>query len=241
MCRLRVSGAQSLAYWGCAGCCGGRLTVFAVHTPPSSGRPQPASPRFRVREAQVACPSSRCPGRPPHTLPHTRGSRVRRALRPPPPGLAAPSRSLRPPRHCLRPPSSRSPERPLAAEVYVFAVLSFVSMKRSYPGRDELPPFVAKGTTYLGWPVGIMYTSWQGMIPVSRPSICSLCTRSPGPKMTGILPSKKEWTLRRSHARTHTGAGRVVSIGGGRRRRHPDRTPPPSSARRPAPRPRNPP
>ena len=28
---------------GCAGCCGGRLTVFAVHTPPSSGRPPPAS------------------------------------------------------------------------------------------------------------------------------------------------------------------------------------------------------
>ena len=28
-------------YWGCAGCCGGRLTVFAVPTPPSSGRPPP--------------------------------------------------------------------------------------------------------------------------------------------------------------------------------------------------------
>ena len=40
---------------GCAGCCGGRLTVLTVHTPPSSGRPQPASLCFRVREAQVPC------------------------------------------------------------------------------------------------------------------------------------------------------------------------------------------
>ena len=31
---------------GCAGCCGGRLTVIAVRTPPSSGRPQPASGVF---------------------------------------------------------------------------------------------------------------------------------------------------------------------------------------------------
>ena len=58
---------------GCAGCCRGRLTVFAVPTPPSSGRPQPASLRFRVREAQVPCFSTRCPGRPPHTLPHSAG------------------------------------------------------------------------------------------------------------------------------------------------------------------------
>ena len=46
---------------GCAGCCGGRLIVFAAHTPPSSGRPQPASLCFRVREAHVPC-SARCPG-----------------------------------------------------------------------------------------------------------------------------------------------------------------------------------
>ena len=65
MCRLRVSGAQWLVSWGCAGCCGGRLTVFAVPTPPSSGRPQPASLRFRAREAQVPCSPTRCPGRPP--------------------------------------------------------------------------------------------------------------------------------------------------------------------------------
>ena len=45
--------AQWLVCWGCAGCCGGRLTVFAVHTPPSSGRPRPASLCFRVREPQV--------------------------------------------------------------------------------------------------------------------------------------------------------------------------------------------
>ena len=57
VCPLRVSGAQQLANWGCAGCCRGRLTVFAVHTPPSSGRPQPASLRFHVREAQVPCSS----------------------------------------------------------------------------------------------------------------------------------------------------------------------------------------
>ena len=36
---------------GCAGCCGGRLTVLAAPTPPSSGRPQPASLCFRVRDA----------------------------------------------------------------------------------------------------------------------------------------------------------------------------------------------
>ena len=58
---------------GCVGCCGGRLTVLAVPTPPSSGRPQPASLRFRVREAQVPCSSSRCPGRPPRTRPHSAG------------------------------------------------------------------------------------------------------------------------------------------------------------------------
>ena len=61
MWRLRVRGAQWLAYWGCAGCCGGRLTVFAVHTPPSSGRPQPASLRFRVREPHVPCSSPQEP------------------------------------------------------------------------------------------------------------------------------------------------------------------------------------
>ena len=53
---------------GGAGCCGGRLTVFAAHTPPLSGGPPPASPRFRVREAQVPPSSARCtpaPARPP--------------------------------------------------------------------------------------------------------------------------------------------------------------------------------
>ena len=60
MCRLRVSGAQQLAHWDFAGCCGGRLTVFAVHTPPSSGRPQPAPFCFRAREPQVPC-SAWCP------------------------------------------------------------------------------------------------------------------------------------------------------------------------------------
>ena len=58
---------------GCAGCCRGCLNVFAVHTPPSSGRSQPASLRFHVREAQVPCSSTRCPGRPPPTLPHSVG------------------------------------------------------------------------------------------------------------------------------------------------------------------------
>ena len=41
---------------GCAGCCGGRLTVFAAHAPPHCGRSPPALPRFRVREAQVPPP-----------------------------------------------------------------------------------------------------------------------------------------------------------------------------------------
>ena len=57
-CAVCVSTASSS--WctgGCAGCCGGRLTVFAVHTPPSAGRPQPASLCFRVREPQVPCPA----------------------------------------------------------------------------------------------------------------------------------------------------------------------------------------
>ena len=44
-CRFRVRGAQSLVCWGCAGCCGGRLTALAAHAPPPSGRPPPASPR----------------------------------------------------------------------------------------------------------------------------------------------------------------------------------------------------
>ena len=39
---------------GCAGCCGGRLTVFAAHTPPSSGRPQ------LPRRVSV-CVRPRCP------------------------------------------------------------------------------------------------------------------------------------------------------------------------------------
>ena len=38
-CRFRVRGAQWLVCRGCAGCYGGRLTAFAVRTPPSSGRP----------------------------------------------------------------------------------------------------------------------------------------------------------------------------------------------------------
>ena len=40
---------------------------------PSSGRPQPAALRFRVREAQAPCSSTHCPGRRPHTLPHSVG------------------------------------------------------------------------------------------------------------------------------------------------------------------------
>ena len=57
-CRFRVRGAQWLVCRGCAGCCGGRLTVFAVPTPPSSGIQQ-ASLGFRVREAPPgACVTS---------------------------------------------------------------------------------------------------------------------------------------------------------------------------------------
>ena len=67
MCRLRVSGAQYLAYWGCAGCCRGRLTVFAVHTPLSTGRPYPPPPVPR-RPRQRALPTQLLPVR--HTHRH---------------------------------------------------------------------------------------------------------------------------------------------------------------------------
>ena len=43
-CRFRVRGAQSLVCRGCAGCGGGRLTVFAAHAPPLCGRPPPPPP-----------------------------------------------------------------------------------------------------------------------------------------------------------------------------------------------------
>ena len=39
--RVRVSGAQSLALWGCAGWRWGRFLVFAAQSPPRSGRPPP--------------------------------------------------------------------------------------------------------------------------------------------------------------------------------------------------------
>ena len=54
---------------GCTGRCRGRFTVLAAHSPPHSGRPPHASPRFRVREAQVLHPSAYCPGRPPSASP----------------------------------------------------------------------------------------------------------------------------------------------------------------------------
>ena len=54
---------------GCAGCCEGRFTVFAAHSPPRPGRPPHASPCFRVREAQLLPPSTCCPGRPPPASP----------------------------------------------------------------------------------------------------------------------------------------------------------------------------
>ena len=59
--------------------------VFAVHTPPSSGCPQPASLRFRVREALLH--STRCPGRPPP---------------PPPPRRVGPPPSASPPTNAKR-------------------------------------------------------------------------------------------------------------------------------------------
>ena len=73
-CAVCTSAAPSS--WRIGGC-GGRLTGFAVPTPPSSGRPQPASLRFRVHEAQGPCSSTRCPGCPPHTLPHSVGRACR--------------------------------------------------------------------------------------------------------------------------------------------------------------------
>ena len=59
------AGPNSWRIGGCAGCCRGRLTVFAVHVPLSTGRPWPALLCFCVHEAQVPCSSTRCPGRPP--------------------------------------------------------------------------------------------------------------------------------------------------------------------------------
>ena len=61
---------------GCAGCCGDRLTVFAAHAPPPSGRPQPASLRPRPPPPHCA-PEIEEPnaprqdaGRPPQHRPH---------------------------------------------------------------------------------------------------------------------------------------------------------------------------
>ena len=39
VCRFVSAAPSSWRIGGCAGCCGGRLTAFAVHTPPSLGRP----------------------------------------------------------------------------------------------------------------------------------------------------------------------------------------------------------
>ena len=61
------------------GCCGGRLTVFVVHTPPSSGRPPRAPLRFRVREAHVP---------PPPPLQWCQPRCTKASCPPPPPGSA---------------------------------------------------------------------------------------------------------------------------------------------------------
>ena len=50
-----VAGPSRWRTGGCAGCCGGRFTVFAAHSPSRSGRPLHVSPRFRVHETH-ACP-----------------------------------------------------------------------------------------------------------------------------------------------------------------------------------------
>ena len=75
-----------------AGCCGGRLTVVAAHTPPSSGRPKPASLRFRVREAQVPCSSTRCTGRPPRSRVACASWVARAPPHPPQPPLTQPAK-----------------------------------------------------------------------------------------------------------------------------------------------------
>ena len=56
-CRFRVGGAQWLAFSGCVGCCGGRFSLLAAHSPPHSGRPRRASLRFHGLVCWVA-PSS---------------------------------------------------------------------------------------------------------------------------------------------------------------------------------------
>ena len=57
-CRFRASGPSSWRTGGCAGCCGGRVTVVAAHSPPRSGRPSHVSPRFRVCETPLLHPAS---------------------------------------------------------------------------------------------------------------------------------------------------------------------------------------
>ena len=63
VCRLRVSGAQQLAYWGCAGCCGGRLTVVVVYTPP------PPPPRLQHQPPQPLVCNACCRSTPVMALP----------------------------------------------------------------------------------------------------------------------------------------------------------------------------
>ena len=64
-CRFRIGGAQSLAYWGCAACCGGRFSAFAAHSPPHSGHPPPASLCFCGHVVRQVAVSSRGPGHSP--------------------------------------------------------------------------------------------------------------------------------------------------------------------------------
>ena len=80
---------------GCAGCCRGRLTVFAVHTPPPSGCPQLAPLCCHVHDAQV--PSVWCPGGP-RVVPTVHRVSLFPSRPPPPPLRAPPSRPPLPPR-----------------------------------------------------------------------------------------------------------------------------------------------
>ena len=61
-CRFSASGAQQLGNWGLCWLSWGRLTIFAAHSPPRSGRPPHASPHhncqkrhFTTRRAPTPC------------------------------------------------------------------------------------------------------------------------------------------------------------------------------------------
>ena len=60
-----LAGPSSWRSGGCAGCCGGRFTFFAAHSPPHSGCPPLASRCFRGHMVRRVAVSSQGPGQSP--------------------------------------------------------------------------------------------------------------------------------------------------------------------------------